>query len=253
MRPWLRTLLALGLISVTVSAQPDTAGWGRPSLPYDGQFTFVRLRWRGGTYGALPEHPGVNFWLHEFPQAEQNLIEVIDFLTHIRARTDGSLNLAFDNPLLFRHPIARLWEPGFWVMTDRDATRLREYLLKGGFIIFNDFELEQWKNFEAQMKRVVPDGRWVRLTGDHPIFNSFFNLAAIDTPNALQHHLSGLKPEYFGLFEQNDPDRRLIAVAAYNTNLAEYWQMANTGLFPVDTSNEAFKLGVNFMLYGMTH
>ncbi len=52
-----------------------------------------------------------------------------------------------------------MWEPGFWVMTDREAERLRAYLLKGGFVIFHDFELEQWDNLEAQMRRVLPDAR----------------------------------------------------------------------------------------------
>jgi hypothetical protein len=253
MRRWLRILAAAALVSATVSAQPDSAGWGRRELPYDAQFTFVRLRWRNGTYGALPAHSGVNFWLHEYPLAEQNLMEAIDFLTYIRARVDGSMILPLDDPLLPKHPVAMLWEPGFWVMTDREALRLREYMQKGGFVIFNDFELEQWDNFEAQMKRVIPAGRWIRLTRDHPIFNSFYNLATINDPNAAEHHLSGLRPEYFGLFEDNDREKRLMSIAAYNTNLAEYWQMAGTGLFPVEPSNEAFKLGVNFMVYAMTH
>jgi hypothetical protein len=247
-------LAVVAVTSVTsVSAQPDPVGWGRRSLPYDDQFTFVRLRWRSGTYGAIPEHPGVNFWMHEYPQAEQNLMEVIDYLTFIRARTNGSLILPFDDPQLFKHPVAMLWEPGFWVMTDKEAIRLRQYLLKGGFVIFNDFELEQWDNFEAQMRRVLPTHRLRRLEVDHPIFNSFFRLASIHDPHPIQHHLYGLRPLYFGLFEDDDPGKRLVGIASYNTNLAEYWQMAGTGLFPVEPSNEAFKLGVNFMMYALNH
>jgi hypothetical protein len=148
---WLRTLLVLALTSVAaVSAQPISAGWGRRDLSYDGQFTFVRLRWRAGTYGTRPTGPGINFWLHEFPRAEQNLMRILDDLTIIDANTDGSLILTLDDPNLFKHPIAMMWEPGFWVMTDVEAKHLRDYLLKGGFVIFNDFELEQWDNFEAQ-------------------------------------------------------------------------------------------------------
>jgi hypothetical protein len=254
LRRGLRTLTLTALTCATVvSAQSGSDGWGRRELEYDGRFTFVRLRWRAGTYATRVASVGPNFWLHEFPGAERNLMSVIDAVTLIDGRTDASLILALDDPNLFKHPIVMLWEPGFWLMTDAQAARLREYLLKGGFVIFNDFELEQWNNFEGQMRRVLPDGRWLRLDGRHPIFDSFFRIAQIDFPHPPGHHLYGFKPEYFGLFEDNDPTKRMLAIANYNTNLAEYWQLAGSGFIPIDASNEAFKLGVNYMLYGMTH
>jgi hypothetical protein len=254
MPKWLRMLAVVALLSVTaVSAQPTSRGWGRRDLPYDGQLTFVRLRWRTGTFGARPTGGGINFWLHEYPGAEQNLMRILDDLTLIDTNTEGSLILTLDDPQLFRHPIAMMWEPGFWTMTDREAERLREYLLKGGFVIFNDFELEQWDNFEAQMKRVMPESRWIRLDGSHPIFGTFFRLEKVDFPHPPSHHLYGFRPLYFGLFEDNDPTKRMLAIANYNTNLAEYWQLAGTGFMPIESSNEAFKLGVNYFLYGLTH
>lgn len=255
MRRWLRMLTLAGLACASaVSAQSTSAGWGRRDIAYDGQFTFVRLRWRTGTFGVRPtDGSGVNFWLHEFPRAEQNLMEVLDDITLVDARTDGSLNLALDDRNLFRHPIAMMWEPGYWVMTDKEAEQLRNYLLKGGFVIFNDFELDQWDNFEAQMRRVLPSGRWIRLDGTHPVFGSLFRIEQVDFPHPVNHHLFGLRPQYYGLFEDNDPTGRLMAIANYNTNLAEYWQMGGTGFFPIDPANDAFKLGVNYILYGLTH
>ncbi len=250
----LQTLAVVALSCVTVvSAQPRSAGWGRPDIPYDGQFTFVRLRWKAGTYGVPIAGGGINFWLHEFPRAEQNLMTVLKDFTLVDARTDGSLFLTLDDPNLFKHPITMMWEPGFWAMTDLEAERLRAYLLKGGFVIFNDFELAQWDNFEAQMNRVLPGGRWIRLDGTHPIFDSFFRIKQIDFPHPINHHLFGFRPEYFGLFEDNDRTGRLMAIANYNTNLAEYWQMAGTGFFPIDASNIGFQLGINYMVYGLTH
>lgn len=251
---WLRILALVGLASVTMaSAQPLTVGWGRRELPYDGQFIFVRLRWKAGTDGFGAGGPGSNAWIHEFPQAEQNLVSILDDLTLLDVKTDGSLVIALDDPKLFRYPIAMMWEPGYWVMTDAEAARLREYLLKGGFIIFNDFERDQWDNFEAQMRRVLPAGRWIPLDATHPIFGTFFHVAKIDFPHPRNHHLYGFKPKYFGLYENNDRGRRLMAIANYDTNLAEYWQLAGRGFFPIGSSNEAFKLGVNYMLYGLTH
>jgi hypothetical protein len=250
----MRVLLIASLVVVaTASAQPDTAGWGRRAMPYDGRFTFVRLRWRSGTFGVPPRGVGVNYWIHEFPRAEQNLMRILDDITLIDANAQGSLVLSLDDPSLFHYPIAMLWEPGYWLMTDKEAGRLREYMLKGGFVIFNDFELDQWDNFEAQMRRVMPDGRWIRLDGTHPVFKTFFGLKRVDFPHPPNHHLFGFQPLYYGLFENNDPAGRMLAIANYNTNLAEYWQMAGSGFFPIDSSNEAFKLGVNYMLYAMTH
>jgi hypothetical protein len=178
---------------------------------------------------------------------------VLDDVTLIDAKTDGSLILTLDNRTLFKHPIAMMWEPGFWVMKDDEAARLRDYLLKGGFVIFNDFERTQWDNFAAQMNRVIPGARWVPMEATHPIFNSFFQIKHIDVPHPLNHHLYGYTPEYFGLFEDNDPSKHLMAIVNYNTNLAEYWQMAGSGFSPIESENIGFKLGINYMLYGMTH
>jgi len=213
----------------------------------------VRLRWTTGTFGVAPAGSGVNFWIHEYPSAERNLMNVLGNFTLIDAETDGSLILAIDDPDLFKHPIAMMWEPGFWVMTDGQASRLHDYLLKGGFIIFNDFETRQWNNFEAQLKRVLPGAQLISLNETHPIFKTFFRIDRIDIPHPANHHLFGFQPEYFGVFEDNDPGKRLMAVVNYNTNLAEYWNMAGTGFFPIEASNVGFQLGVNYMVYGLTH
>jgi hypothetical protein len=142
-----------------------------------------------------------------------------------------------------------MWEPGFWTMTENQARRFREYLLKGGFVIFDDFEGDQWNNLEYQMRRVLPAARWVRLDRTHPIFDSFFRMETIDFP----HPMYGILPSYYGLFEDNDRSKRLVAIANHDNDVAEYWEFFGTGFFPVDPSNEAYKLGVNYMLYGLTH
>jgi hypothetical protein len=99
------------------------------------------------------------------------------------------------------------------------------------------------------MRRVLPDARWFRLDASHRVFDSFFGMTDIDFP----HPMYNIKPTYYGLFEDNDPTARLIAVANHNHDVAEYWEFSDSGLFPVDPSNEAYKLGVNYMIYGLTH
>jgi hypothetical protein len=217
---------------------------------YDGRFTFVRLRWgsslefsRRGGFGAA--------WNHDYPRAERHLSLILRELTAVDLDTRRSLVLALDDPELFKYPIAFMWEPGFWNLTDREAASFRAYLLKGGFAVFEDFDGgQQWNHFESQMRRVLPEAQWARLDQSHPIFDSFFRVKDID---AIVHPMSGQRPSYYGLFEDNDPSKRLMAVANYDNDVPEYWEWSGEGLYPFDASNEAYKLGVNYVVYGLTH
>jgi Domain of unknown function (DUF4159) len=217
---------------------------------YDGRFTFVRLRWgsdigfsRRGGWGAA--------WNHDYPRAERHLSLILRELTALEIRTDHSLVLALDDPELFKYPIAFMWEPGFWNLSDREATALRTYLLKGGLAVFEDFDgADQWGHFEAQMRRVIPDGRFVKLDNTHQIFNAFFQVKDIDS---IVHPMSGIRPSYYGLFEDNDPSKRLMVVANFDNDVPEYWEWSGEGLYPFDASNEAYKLGVNYVIYGLMH
>src|SRR5262245_60695608 len=123
------------------------AGLWRTTPSYDGRLTFGRLRGESGYRVAVRGMS--NAWNHDLPRAEQKLMTILKDLTSIDARTDGGLILTLDDPRLFHYPVAMMWEPGYWTMTDREAASFREYLLKGGFAIFDDFEQDQWNNFEA--------------------------------------------------------------------------------------------------------
>lgn len=219
-----------------------------PDVLYDGRFTFVRLAWREGGYSR-------GFWSvawnHDYPRAEQNLTQIVRELTSLDMRADGSRILTLDDPELMKYPIAFMWEPGFWELSDREASAFRDYLLKGGFAVFEDFDgNQQWGNFEMQMRRVLPQARLVRLDPGHRIFDSFFAIQDID---AIVHPMSNLRPSYYGIFEDNDPAKRLMVVANFDNDVPEYWEWSGRGLFPFSNTNEAYKLGVNYLIYGMTH
>jgi hypothetical protein len=144
-----------------------------------------------------------------------------------------------------------MWKPGFWNLTDREAESFRAYLLKGGFAIFKDFDgTPQWANFEAQMHRVLPQGRLVRLDASHQIFTAFFSIEDID---AIVHQRSHTRPSYYGIFEDNDESRRLLVVANFHHDVPDDAERSSRELFPFDASNEAYKLGVNYMIYGLSH
>jgi hypothetical protein len=104
--------------------------------------------------------------------------------------------------------------------------------------------------FEARMRRELPAGTLVKLEKSYPIFVSLFRIKDID---AILHPMYGLKPSSYGIFENNDPSRRLMVVANFDNDVPEYWEWSGDGVFPFDTSNEAYKLGVNYVIYGTTH
>jgi hypothetical protein len=251
-RRWLYlALVVLFAAAVAPAAQVDVRPQPyRSDLVYDGRFTFVRLRW-GSELGFSRRGGFSAAWNHDYPRAEQHLSLILEELTALDIHTDGSLILTLDDSELFNYPVAFMWEPGFWNLSDREAQSFRAYLLKGGFAVFEDFDgAEQWHNFEAQMRRVIPDGRFVRLDNTHRIFNSFFEVKDID---AIVHPMSGIRPSYYGMYEDNDPSKRLMVVANYDNDVPEYWEWSGEGLYPFDASNEAYKLGVNYVIYGLTH
>jgi len=238
-------------VSAVVASAAQFGALDRPhrtDLAYDGRFTFVRLRWKADLGFS---RRGFNAaWNHDLPRAERHLSLILSELTALDIHTDGSLVLTLDDPELFKYPVAFMWEPGFWRLTDEEAEAFRAYLLKGGFVVFEDFDgPQQWSHFEAQMRRVLPDHQFVRLSNTHPIFDSFFQIRNID---AIVHPMYGLRPSYFGLFEDNDSSRRLMAVANFDNDVPEYWEWSGDGIYPFDASNEAYKLGVNYMIYGLT-
>ena len=99
------------------------------------------------------------------------------------------------------------------------------------------------------MQRVLPDARWIKLENDHAIFHTFFDIRDI---HAIVHPMYGLRPSYYGLFEENDPSQRMMAIANFDNDIPEYWEWSGEGIYPFDASNEAYKLGVNYVVYGLT-
>ena len=219
--------------------------------PYDGRVNFVRIRYTTG-FRALgrPGSRGEVPWAHDYPIADTHMMKILNELTMARPRMDGSNILSLSDPELHNYPIAYMSEPGFWTMDDDEVTGLRKYLSKGGFIIFDDFRGEDWYNLQEQMRRVMPEGVWEELAPTNPIFHSFFE---IDDPQSMTPPYGGLAPAFYGMFENNNRNGRVMAIANINNDLGEYWEFSDTGYAPVDLSNQAYKFGVNYFIYGLTH
>ena len=139
-----RVLTAASLVLLTAVAALAQFGGPRgpfheyPNIPYDGQFTFVRLKYThgpgGNWYGGWPA------WGHGYPLSEQNLMRIMQEVSFINPHVDEINALTLDDPALFRYPLAYIIEVDWWAMTDAEAAALRVYLQKGGFVIVDDFK-----------------------------------------------------------------------------------------------------------------
>jgi len=223
---------------------------------YDGRFTFARVKYTTAPGGFW--YQGLPSWSHGYPISEDNLMRIMNEVTLLGARTDAYNVFAFDDPDIAKYPITYLTEAGWWTLTESEVRAFRAYLLKGGFTIFDDFKLPGefgsggggWDNFEENMRRVLPSARFVDLEPSHPIFHSFFEIDNLmDFPQAY----NAGAPVFRGLYEDNDPRKRLMMVVNYNTDISQYWEWSGRGLRPFDETNEAYKLGVNYIVYGLTH
>jgi hypothetical protein len=242
-----------------------------PNAPYDGRFTFVRMNYEstpdGYWYGGQPA------WAHGYPVAEENLMQIMNEVSYLGARDREINSIRFDDPQLGKYPIAYVIEPDWWAITDSEARALREYMQKGGFVIVDDFKVRAprgfggggeeylregneggggWPSFEAMMKQVMPEGRFVDLDPADPVFHSFFDISSAVLSNFPQAYIRG-QPKFRGLYEGNDPSSRLLMVVNYNTDISQYWEWSGRGFRPFDDTNEAYKLGVNYVIYGLTH
>lgn len=215
--------------------------WIEPNVPYDGRFTFARIRY------TVYRRSG---WEFDYPTMERHLMEMIRETTSLQPHVTGSNIHAFDDPELLKYPIAYLSEPGYWLPSESEGAGLRNYLAKGGFLIVDDFMRGEWRNFEAQIRRTLPKAQIARLDISHPIFNSFFRIKSLDM---VYPHDSSLKSEFLGIFEGNDPSKRLLVVINYNNDIGDYMEHSEQGWWPVNISNDAYKFAINYIIYGLTH
>jgi hypothetical protein len=251
--PRAAAVFALLLTAIPAAAQFRYLTFPEPPIPknpvYDGRFTFARLKFKslpGGGY-----RNGYPPWGHEYPAAEENLVKIMDAVSNLRPRLDGTAVVPIDDPELSKYPIAYMTEPGFWSMTDSEAAAIGAYFRKGGFGIFDDFRgVRDWQVFTDNMQRALPGVRFVDLDQSQQIFHSFFEIQS--TENLPQYHDRG-RPILRAVYEDNDPRRRLMAMVNFNTDIADFWEYAAMGFKPIEESNEGYKLGVNYVIYGMTH
>ena len=250
-------MLIVSIAALPARAQRDCGPAGArdpnsvyPTVKYDGRFAFARIYYNSGIGGGGFRRGGGGEapWHHDYPNAEQHLSKLVTSLSAMRVRLDGSVIVALTDPQLFKFPIAYMSEPGRWYPNDEEVLALRQYLLKGGFLIFDDFANNDIYNLQEQMSRVIPKMQLIELKPDHPVFDSFYRVKSLE----YVHPYYCVKSVFFGIFEDNDPKKRMFAVVNYNNDLGELWEFSDWGYYAVNTSNEAYKLGLNYLIYALS-
>jgi hypothetical protein len=235
--------------------------------PYGGR------RNRGGTMRPpevqfrCPEFGGGNFfpvqgwgWATDYPGGDCKFMGAIHRLTGIGVHPDPNVMQILDKDL-FSFPFAYAVEVGGMYVDTEQAERLREFFLRGGFLHVDDFwGPDQFSNFEEQMEKVFPDRRLERLTLTHPVFHSFFDISSIvqvpnqgngcrDDGRTWQDERDRL-PAVYGISDDKD---RLMVLATYNSDLGDAWEYMDLPCYPAKFSGAAYRMGLNFMIYAMTH
>jgi hypothetical protein len=212
------------------------------NVPYDGAFSFVRVRY--ARYGG---------WRADYPAMERHLTAMLQNITSLEPHIEGSNVYDFDDPELLKHPLAYLSEPGYWFPSESEVLGLRQYLAKGGFLIVDDFHFpNEWEVFEEAMRRVLPDAQITRLDISHPIFNNFFQIKTLEVPYPGRLGEQGLMGEFLGIYEGNDPTKRLSVIINYNIDLGDYVEWSDRDVYSLLPTNEAYKFMINYAIYGLS-
>lgn len=204
----------------------------------------VVARWRYGTNGWF-RHMG---WSHNYPSSDRNLNEFIEGATRIDVELDSYLIVELGSDAIFDYPFAYVSEPGEMELTDKEVANLREFVDRGGFILMDDFDgPQQLGNMMAQVGRAFPGRSFLPLDEDHAVFSVQFNLNNLDR---MSPYVPGGGIVYYGLF--ND-DGELAIAAGYNNDLANFWDWYDEPGMPFEPASDAFRLGINFVVWGLTH
>lgn len=255
-------LAATGLLFVPVaSAQvfpPSRAPGGAgalQSLDYDeaGEFNFVRVQF-DSYYGGRGYGP----WSIDFPDADMNFLRGVSRLTNIRVMSDPIV-LRLDNEEIFDYPFLYMLEVGQGggiTLSPAEQENLREYLLRGGFLLIDDFwGQREWDNFAAAFSQVFPDREIIELHADHEIFHVYYD---IDGPKMIPALYRSDEQGEQGIdYASNhailDDDGRVMVLINWNSDMGDGWEHTYHPAYPTRYANNAYRLGINYLMYSLTH
>jgi Domain of unknown function (DUF4159) len=241
-------LAASGALAQFRQAQPNPV-----TLP-EAEFHMARLAYN--TRGCAGSHGFCNaWWAIDYPYAELHFLPAVKRLTRIEVSEDSAhLQLLdeelFDYPWLFVQQIGQ----GDWNPSQIEAERLREYLARGGFLVVDDFHGEyEWQHFEAVMNLVLPGKNIVDIPDDDMLIHILYDLDK-RTQIPGERHLYGQRmqgpPHWRGIYDEDD---RLIVAINHNIDMGDAWEHADDAHYPAPMTALAYRFGINYIIYAMTH
>jgi hypothetical protein len=219
------------------------------------EWAFARLRYasigrgrRGGRYST---------WGTDYPKADRQFVEGVRRLSRVDACSAERV-IDLDTDEIFNWPWVYAVEVGHWELTDAQCKRVREYLLRGGFLMVDDFHgTEEWQVFMASMSRVFPDRPVVDIDSQDPIFHTVFDLDDRVQVPGLQYLRSGrtyekdgIEPKWRAIYD--DRNRVMVAIC-HNQDNGDAWEWADLPAYPAEFTIQAYRLGINYIVYAMTH
>src|SRR5437870_10801341 len=214
------------------------------------RFKFARVKLQPMYPGAFLGDHG-EMWSHDYPEAGLHFSKILSELSKLQVvLEENEYIFSFADPNLMKYPFAYMCEVGYMQLTDEEIKGMREYLLRGGFLLVDDFRSQrQMQNFQYYLKQAFPEPEYQMKPLDitHPIFNCFFSIKTLDVRTPYRE--PG-KPEFLGI---EDKHGRLMMIINYNNDVSDWWQWSNDPFQPIDDSNTAYKFGVNYVFYALTH
>ena len=248
--------LAAGLLTPVADAQVSPVADSR----FAGlTWTFARVRYDAWTMPrGRSTSPEEEPWFIDAPAAEQNLSRRLKTVTAIQV--NEPVFITIEDPNLWKFPWLYLVEPGNLRLRDSEVPILREFLLRGGTLSFDDFHGPiEWANLESEMKRVFPDRKIVDLPANHPIYSCFYQLDGFPQTPGLGSFLYGRTWEKGG-FEAKlraieDDNGRAMVLINWNTDMGDGWEWSNAAEFPgyVKFTAQAYRMQINEIVYSLTH
>jgi hypothetical protein len=249
------------------------ADWGEINGPGNqkAEFSWSRLSYTtamgGGGYGGFGGGGGGGYgrgwgatWSRDYPKADRQFLMALNRLTRIQGRsTEQVVNPDTDD--IYNYPFVYAVMVHTWSFTDDEAKRMREYLLKGGFLMVDDFHGSQdWENFMTGMRQVFPDANKYPvedLTDKDEIFHVLYDMDdRFQVPG--EHYVrdgqtyekDGYVAKWRGI---RDEHGRLVVAICHNMHLGDAWEWADDPDYPEQYASMAFRVGLNYVMYSMTH
>jgi hypothetical protein len=239
-----------------------------PDYSQTTEWVFARLMFPPGPLNGyagrdLDWHTGISLWSQDFPRADRHFSLAVRRLTRIHVR-EAEQVVNFDEGDVFDFPWLYAVQVGEWGLTDQQGKSLREYLLRGGFFMADDLHGSgEWQEFESRIKRAFPDKEIREIPDDDPIFHTVYDLGEkVQVPG--QAHLrlgykiapsardsnDGKGAHWRGIYDEKG---RVIIAISYNSDIGDAWEYADDAWYPSKFSDLAIRLGVNYIVYSMTH